>query len=212
MNKSLMQKKFRFVMIIMALALFITIFTPAYIFYGKNDLGYPKVVWMWTILFGTGGGAKLNNAFNFSWIAFIGYMLAIILLIISLVRKFITIEGSEEQIKKGNVAVDAVCMISALLSLVMFILLPLTITKTSTVGNGGWLVNSHYGLGISFILAIIIALVMLVSSIIVLYAETIVKFNKIRNKNKKVETKAEAKVETKVENKEEKVEENTDGE
>lgn len=184
MNKSLIQKKFRFVMIIAALALFITIFTPAYICYKSNTAGYPKVVWMWTVLFGTGGGAKLNNAFNFSWIAFIGYMLAVILLIICLVRKFITVDASEEQAKKGSIAVDAICMGISLLTFVMFILLPFTITKTSTNSYGDWLVNSHYGWGVSYILAFVILTVMFVSSLIALYAETIVKFKKIKEKKK----------------------------
>lgn len=182
MNKSLIQKKFRFVMIIAALALFITIFTPAYINYGSSK-GYPKIVWMWTVLFGTGGGVQLNKLFYFSWIAFIGYMLAIILLIICLLRKFITVDASEEQAKKGSIAVDAICMGISLLTLVMFILLPITITKTSTSVAGGWLVN-NYGWGVSYILAYIILTVMFVSSLIALYAETIVKFKKIKEKKK----------------------------
>ena len=187
MNKSLIQKKFRFVMIIAAIALFITIFTPAYIRYGSTSEGYPKVVWMWTVLFGTGGGAQLNKLFNFSWIAFIGYMLAIILLIICLARKFITVDATAEQAKKGSVALDAICMGISLLSLVMFILLPITITKTSTSAAGGWAVNSYYGIGVAYILAYIILAVMFISSLIVLYAETIVKIKKLKEKNKKVE-------------------------
>ena len=200
MNKSLLQKKFRFIMIIMAIALFITIFMPVYIRYGKTTSGYPKVVWMWTVLFGTGGGTQLNKLFNFSWIAFIGYMLAIILLIISLLRKFITIDATEEQAKKGSIAVDAICMGCSLLSLVMFILLPLTITKTSTSDAGAWIVNSYYGWGIAYIIAYIILAVMLASSFVVLYAEAIIKFKKIKDKNKKVETKVENKKEEKIEN------------
>lgn len=187
MNKSLIQKKFRFVMIIAAIALFITIFTPTYINYGSSN-GYPKVVWMWTVLFGTGGGAQLNKLFNFSWIAFIGYMLAIILLIICLLRKFITIDATAEQAKKGSVAVDAICMGVSLLSLVMFILLPITITKTSTSVTGGWLVN-NYGWGVTYILAYVILAVMFISSLIALYAEAIVKFKKIKDKNKKTDNK-----------------------
>ena len=189
MNKSLIQKKFRFVMIIAAIALFITIFTPAYIRYGSTAEGYPRVVWMWTVLFGTGGGAQLNKLFNFSWIAFIGYMLAIILLIIALLRKFITIDATAEQAKKGSVAVDAICMGVSLLSLVMFILLPLTITKTSTSAVGGWAVEHYYGIGVAYILAYVILAVMFISSLIALYAEAIVKFKKIKDKNKKTDNK-----------------------
>lgn len=191
MNKSLLQKKFRSIMIFMAIALFITIFTPAYIRYGSTSGGYPRIVWMWTVLFGTGGGAKLNNAFEFSWIAFIGYILAIILLIISLARKFITIDANEEQVKKGSIAVDAICMICSLLALVMFILLPITIAKTSATISGSWLVNSYYGWGISYILAYIILGVMFVSSMIVLYAETIIKLKRIKDKNKKIDNNEE---------------------
>ena len=189
MNKSLIQKKFRFVMIIAAIALFITIFTPAYICYKSNTGGYPKVVWMWTVLFGTGGGAKLNNVFNFSWIAFIGYMLAIILLIVCLTRKFITVDATAEQAKKGSVAVDAICMGISLLSLVMFILLPITITKTSVTTAGSYLVTGLYGIGVAYILAYIILAVMFISSLIALYAEAIVKFKKIKDKNKKTDNK-----------------------
>ena len=180
MNKSSIQKKFRFVMIIAALALFITILTPVYIRYGKTT-GYPKVVMMWTVLFGAGGGAKLNSLFDFSWVAFIGYSMALILLIISLVRKFITVEGSG---KAGNVAADASCLICSLLALVMFILLPIVISKTSVNGAGQWLVKSYYGFGVSYILAIIICAVMFASSFIVLIAESIVKYKKIRDKKK----------------------------
>jgi len=183
MNKSSIQKKFRFVMIIAAIALFITIFLPAYIRFGNLDTN-PRVCMMWTVLFGTGGGAKLNNAFEFSWIAFIGYALVLILLIISLIRKYISVEGSEE---KMNSVADASCFICSLLSLVMFVLLPLTITKTSTIGNGDYLVNNYYTLGVAYILAYVILVVMTVSSFIVLYAETIIKIKKVRNKNQTVE-------------------------
>ena len=185
MNKSSIQKKFRFVMIIAAIALFITIFLPAYIRFGSTESGNPRVCMMWTVLFGTGGGAKLNNAFEFSWIAFIGYALVLILLIISLIRKYISVEGSEE---KMNSIADAACFICSLLSLVMFILLPLTITKTSTIGNGTYLVNNYYTLGVAYIIAFIILGVMLISSFVVLYAETILKFKKVRDK-KQIEEK-----------------------
>ena len=178
MNKSSIQKKFRFVMIIAALALFITIFLPTYIRYGKT-VGYPKVVMMWTVLFGTGGGAKLNSLFDFSWIAFTGYALVLVLLVISLIRKFITVEGSE---KANNVVADAACMICSLLALVMFVLLPITITKTSVNSAGVYLVQNYYGWGVTYIFAYIILAIMVVSSFIVLYAESIVKFKKIREK------------------------------
>ncbi len=181
MNKSSIQKKFRFIMVIAAIALFITIFLPAYIRYGNNG-SYPKVAMMWTILFGAGGGAKLNNAFDFSWIAFVGYALAFILLIICLVSKFVTVEGDAKQTKMANTVVDASCLVCSLLALVMFVLLPLTITKTSVSPLGKYLIESYYGIGLAPIFAIIIALVMTVSSFIVLIAESIVKYKRIKDK------------------------------
>jgi hypothetical protein len=84
MNKSLLQKKFRFVMIIAALALFITIVTPAYIRTSSVHKSFPGVIMMWTVLFGV-GGKRIDAAFNFSWIAFIGYLSAIILYLMQFV-------------------------------------------------------------------------------------------------------------------------------
>ena len=181
MNKSLIQKKFRFVMVISALALFITIFTPAYINYGKTS-GYPKVIWMWTVLFGVGGGNKINPLFNFSWFAFIGYAFVIILLIISLTRKFISLDSNDKK-GKGAYVVDAMCMLCALISLIMFIIVPFGVTnEMSTEAAGAFAAKNIYGWGISYILAYIILAVMFVSSVIVLSAETIVKFKKLKDK------------------------------
>lgn len=179
MNKSVLQKKFRFVMIIAALALFITIFTPAYIKTSSVSKSYPSVVMMWTVLFGTGGGSILNPAFDFSWIAFVGYSMSIILLIICLARKFITVETKDG--KKGSIALDAICMICCLISLVMFIILPFLLSSTSTNGQGTYIVTA-YAWGVSYILAYIICAIMFISSLIVLYAETIIKIKKIRDK------------------------------
>ena len=199
MNKSLLQKKFRFVMIIAALALFITIVTPAYIRYGKNEFGYPSVVMMWTVLFGTGGGNKLNNGFGFSFIAFFGYLMTVVLLIICLIRKFVTIEGTDEKkSQKGTVVLDTICMLCCLTSLALFIILPISLPRTDMWVE--WAVGSFYGWGFSYILAYICLAVMFVSSLIVLYAETIVKIvNMKAKKAKAVETSeaAEVKEETK---------------
>jgi len=182
MDKLTLQKKFRFVMIIAALALFITILTPAY-FRTTASKTYPSVIMMWTVLFGTGGGSTLNNIFEFSWISFVAYSMPIILLIITLTRKFITVEGSEESNKKGSIALDAICMICCLVSLVMFIILPFTLTSASTTALGEYVIN-NYAWGISYILAYIITLVMVVSSLIVLYAETLIKLKKAKAKEK----------------------------
>ena len=184
MNKSLLQKKFRFVMIIAALALFITIVTPAYFRSSGVPKSNPGVIMMWTILFGV-GEKSINAAFNFSWIAFISYLSAIILLIICLIRKFVTVEA-EDKNKKGSVTLDAICMILSLISLVMFILLPITLPKASVSMRGEYLVES-YAWGISYILAYIFLAVMFLSSLIVLYAEVIVKFKTVIDKkeNKK---------------------------
>ena len=180
MNKSLLQKKFRFVMVIAALALFITIFTPAYINYGSKS-GYPKIIWMWTVLFGTGGGNYLNPLFNFSWFAFIGYAMAIILLIISFARKFVVVDNDKNN--KSGFVVDVICMFCCLISLIMFIILPFSLTNgMSTEIAGAFAVKNIYGWGVSLILAYIILVVMLVSSFIALYAETLIKFKKIREK------------------------------
>ena len=188
MNKSSIQKKFRFIMVISALCLFITIFTPAYIRYGSNAQGYPRVVWMWTVLFGAGGGALLNNVFNFSWIAFIGYSLVLILLIIELIKKFITVDSDDKK-KNSNISfADASGVICSLLSLVMFVLLPITITSASMEPAGEYVID-YYGIGISYILAYIILVVMVVSSFIVLYADSIVKYMKIKEKKQQKEVK-----------------------
>lgn len=187
MNKSLLQKKFRFVMIIAALALFITIFTPTYIIYGKNTGNCPRVLWMWTILFGAGGG-KLNTTFNFNWFAFIGYAMTIILLIVCLTRKFISLDSDDKKNNKNGFIVDTICMFCCLISLIMFIILPFSITNgMSTEPAGEIAIKTYYGWGISYILAYIILAVMFVSSVIVLFAETIIKFKKIKEKkaNKK---------------------------
>lgn len=188
MNKTSIQKKFRFIMVIAALCLFITIFTPAYIRYGKGS-SYPRVVWMWTVLFGKGGGSMLNNAFDFSWIAFIGYSLVLILLLIELIKKFITVDGDDKKKNNSISVADASGVICSLLALVMFILLPITITNTSAEGVGKYILEDVYGVGIAYILAYVILVVMVVSSFIVLYAESIAKYMKIKEKKQQKETK-----------------------
>ena len=181
MNKSLLQKRFRFVMIIAALALFITIVTPTYIIYKKNSAGFPKVIWMWTVLFGA-GESKLSTLFNFSWLAFIGYAMALVILIISLARKFISVDAEDKK-GKGGVVVDAICSMCALIALVMFIILPFSLTNgLSTTDAGAIALTNFYGWGISFILAYIILSVMLVSSLIVVYAEAILKIKSIKDR------------------------------
>ena len=194
MNKSSIQKKFRFIMVISALCFFITIVTPAYIRYGSKD-SYPRVVMMWTVLFGTGGGSMLNNGFNFSWIAFIGYSLVLLLLIIELFKKFITVDVDDKK-KSGNVsAADASGVICSVLALVMFILLPITITSASTEPSGAWAIEDYYGIGIAYILAYLILIVMVASSFIVLYAESIAKYMRIKEKKQQKEVKATKKAE-----------------
>lgn len=185
MNKSLLQKKFRFVMIIAALAFFITIVTPVY-FRSSANKTYPSVIMMWTVLFGAGGGKVLDKIFNFSWIGFMAYLFVIVLLIICLARKFITVDNTKDA-KKGSIAVDAICMVCCLIPLVLFILLPITLSSASTTALGEYVV-SNYAWGITYILAYIILTVMFISSLIVLYAEVIVKFKKIKDKK---ETKKE---------------------
>ena len=209
MDKSLLQKKFRFVMIIAALALFVTILTPAYMYLGSNDKGFPRIVMMWTVLF---GGGKLTQ-FQFSWFAFTGYLTAIILLIICVLRQFITIQPSGDKKKKkdkantnkksvGAITLDATCMVLSFISLCMFILLPILITETSQTNT--FIIEHHYGLGIAFYLIYIITGVMFVSSLIVLFAESIVKYKTIKDKKATTkETKVEAKEETKEEQPEE---------
>ena len=195
MNKSSIQKKFRFIMVIAALCFFITIFTPAYIRYGKGS-SYPRVVWMWTVLFGKGGGSLLNNAFDFSWIAFIGYSLVLILLIIEFIKKFVTVDGDDKK-KSSSVSVaDASGVICSLLALVMFILLPITITNTSAEGVGKYILEDVYGVGIAYILAYIILVIMVVSSFVVLYAESIAKYLKIKEKKQQKVAKEEKVKET----------------
>ena len=192
MDKSLLQKKFRFVMVIAALALFLTIVLPAY-FRGPNvPKSNPGVIMMWTVLFGA-GSSKTATMFDFSWIAFVGYSVVIVLLLICLARKFITVDTKTNS-NKGSIALDAICMICCLTALVMFILLPITITNASTHGGGIYYV-SHAILGISYILAYIILAVMLVSSLIVLYADPIVKLanlKKKKNANKEVKENKES--------------------
>ena len=188
MNKSLLQKKFRFVMIIAALVLFITIVTPTYINKSSSN-GYPKVIWMWAVLFGAGGGNKLDPSINFNWFAFIGYSMAVVLLIISLARKFISLDAED---KKGNggVVVDVICMLCCLISLIMFIILPFSLTNgLSTEANAAYAISNFYAWLLSYILIYIIMAVMFVSSMIVVYAETILKIKKIREKKAKEENK-----------------------
>jgi len=198
MERTLVEKKFRFVMIIAALALFVTILTPAYIRYGKT-LGWPKVIMMWNVLF---GGTKAK--FEFSWFAFAGYLIIIPLLIISLLRNFIKVESKDDKKKKtkngrtkGSIVLDVVCMICSFVSLVLFILLPIFITETSQ--SNTFLIDNYYGWGLSYILAYIILVVMFVSSLIVVYSESFIKImNKIKNKEK-TETKVEEQKEEKTE-------------
>lgn len=202
MNKSLMQKKFRFVMVIAAIALFVTIFTPTYI-NAKGNGGFPKVIWMWTVLFGAGGGNKLSPLFNFNWFAFIGYAMAIIVLIISLARKFIALDADDKK-GKGAYAVDAICMICCLISLIMFVIVPFSVSEGMSVEAAGAVaVKTYYGWCVSYILAFIILVVMFGSSVTVLLAETIIKIKKIRAKKNAKETKAvKENKETKVEKEE----------
>lgn len=185
MDKSLLQKKFRFVMIVAALALFLTIVLPAY-FRGGNSKSMPGVIMMWTVLFGAGDNIS-GSMFDFSWIAFIGYSVVIVLLLICLARKFITVDTKTNS-KKGSIALDAICMICCLVALVMFIILPITITDVSTHGGGIYYVT-HAVFGISYILAYILLAVMFISSLIVLYAESIAKFAKLKQKNAKKDIK-----------------------
>lgn len=180
MDKSLLQKKFRFVMVIASLALFLTIVLPAY-FRGGNSKSMPGVIMMWTVLFGAGGNIS-GSMFDFSWIAFVGYSVVIVLLLICLARKFITVDTKTNS-NKGSIALDAICMICCLVALVMFILLPITITSASAHGGGIPYVNNAV-FGISYILAYLILAVMFVSSLIVLYADPITKYINIRNKKK----------------------------
>ena len=185
MDKSLLQKKFRFVMIVSALALFLTIVLPAYFRGGSAAKSYPGVIMMWTVLFGAGGGSTLNNIFDFSWIAFVGYSMVIVLLIICLARKFITVDTKSKN-NKGSIALDAICMICCLISLVMFIVLPISLPRESALAK---FVIDSYVFGLSFIFAYILLSVMLISSLIVLYAESIVKFMNLKKKNAKKEVK-----------------------
>ena len=206
MEKTSLQKRFRFVMIIAALASFLTIVTPAYIRYGKSA-GWSSVVMMWTVIFGKGA----KNQFGFSWFAFFGYISIIVLLIICLLRKFITIDTTTETKKNkkksnaGSIALDAICLVLCLVSLAMFILLPILITETSCTNT--FLIDRYYGWGVSYIMMYICLAVMIFSSLVSLYAESIVKFMTIREKKVK-ETKVEdtPKAETKEETKEEKKE------
>ena len=203
MEKTSLQKRFRFVMIIAALASFLTIVTPAYIRYGSDKKGWPRVVMMWTVIFGKGA----KNQFGFSWFAFFGYIAIFVLLIVCLLRRFITIDtttdGKKEKKKSnaGSIILDSVCLVLCLLALVMFILLPILITATSCTND--YLIDRHYGWGFSYIIMYICLAVMIFSSFVSLYAESIVKFMTMREKKVKV-TKAEdtVKVETKEEKKE----------
>ena len=182
MDKLVIQKKFRFVMVICAALLFITIFTPTYIIYGKNTSGNSKILWMWTIFFGA-GNTQEKYLFDFSWIAFIAYAMALIILIIALARKFITVDTSKQS-QNGGVAVDACCMVFSFIALLMFIILP--ITKSSFSKSIVWAFEGStriYGWGVTYILAYIILSVMLISSIIVMAAEPIAKYKKIKSKN-----------------------------
>ncbi len=199
MERTLVEKKFRFVMIIAALALFVTILTPAYIRYGNGEANFPRVIMMWNVLF---GGTKAK--FEFSWFAFAGYLIIIPLLIISLLRNFIKVENKDDKKKKtkngrsiGSIVLDVVCMICSFISLLMFILLPIFIGQEAPIVE--YLVDSYYGWGLSYILAYIILVVMFVSSLIVVYSESFIKImNKIKNKEKteqKVEEQKEEKTE-----------------
>ena len=192
MDKTSLQKRFRFIMVIAALAMFITIVTPAYIRYGSNQ-GWPKVIMMWTVLFGKGG----KNQFSFSWFAFTGYISIIVLLIISLLRKFITIDTNSDTEKKksktkndsGSIVLDSVSLVVILVALVMFILLPILITETSCTNT--YLVDRYYGWGFSYILIYIALAVMLLSCLGALYINLV--YSVLKNiKGKKSEKKVEA--------------------
>ena len=197
MEKTSLQKRFRFVMIIAALASFLTIVTPAYIRYGKSA-GWSSVVMMWTVIFGKGA----KNQFGFSWFAFFGYISIIVLLIICLLRKFITIDTTTETKKNkkksnaGSIALDAICLVLCLISLAMFILLPILITETSCTNT--FLIDRYYGWGVSYIMMYICLVVMIFSSLVSLYAEPIVKFMNMRETKVRV-TKIENTVKVEVE-------------
>ena len=214
MDKTSLQKKFRFIMVIVAAAMFVTILTPAYIHYSSSNLGFPKVIMMWTVLFGGGGLAR----FTLSWFAFAGYISIIIVLIITLLRKFITIDTvnpekktkektEKKKTNKNSLILDAVSLVFVLVSLVMFILLPVLITDTSCTNT--FLIDTYYGWGFSYILIYLCLAAMIVLSLMTIYIEVVVavlnKFKKtpaekeaIASAEVKEEVKAEA-VETKEE-------------
>lgn len=213
MDKTSLQKKFRFIMVIVAAAMFVTILTPAYIHYSSSNLGWPKVIMMWTVLF---GGSKAK--FTLSWFAFAGYISIIVVLIIALLRKFITIDtvDSEKKTKektekkktnKNSLILDAVSLVFVLVSLVMFILLPVLITDTSCTNT--FLIDTYYGWGFSYILIYLCLAAMIVLSLMTIYIEVVVavlnKFKKTPAEKEAIvsaEVKEEAKTET-VETKEE---------
>lgn len=212
MDKTSLQKKFRFIMVIVAASIFVTILTPAYIHYSSSNLGWPKVIMMWTVLF---GGSKAK--FTLSWFAFAGYMSIIVVLIIALLRKFVTIntdnpeKKSKEKTEKKKtnrnaLILDAVSLVFVLISLVMFILLPVLITDTSCTNT--FLIDTYYGWGFSYILIYLCLTAMIVLSLMTIYIEVVVavlnKFKKtpVETKAEVIENKEEAKVEVKEEVKE----------
>ena len=218
MDKTSLQKRFRFIMVIAALAMLVTIVTPAYIHYGENKQHYPRVAMMWTVLFGKG----VKNQFSISWFAFAGYISIIVVLIIALLRKFIVIntentdnlESKNDKDKKKNkkktnkssVILDAVSLVFVIISLVMFILLPILITETSCTNE--YLIHTFYSWGFAYILIYLCLAVMIATCLMSIYVDVVVavinKFKK--NKQAKVvnaKSNGEAKEEIKEETKEE---------
>ena len=116
---------------------------------------------------------------------------------------------------KNGLILDAVSLVFVLISLVMFILLPVLITDTSCTNT--FLIDTYYGWGFSYILIYLCLAAMIVLSLMTIYIEVVVavlkKFKKTPVEKEAVataEVKEEAKVETvevkeetKTENKEE---------
>lgn len=180
MDKTQIQKLFRKILIIATCALFVTLVIPAYIQYKTKNSTIPKCIMMWTVVFGTASNNQINNNFDFSWIGFIPFVLAFIMLMIALCRKFIVIDSTnvkEHQAVEG--ILDVINLVFSISCLILFIALPISLSNGSGSLVGLWL-KTIYSWGFSVILCYIICAVMIFSSIMVLSANTVAKFIKLK--------------------------------
>lgn len=178
------QKKFRFIIMIAAVAIFIGLVLPAYWNYSKTE-GYgitQKAIMMWSVVFGI-GKAPVGGYFSLSWIGLIPFVLSFIIVVLWFARTFLSVEVSDNGRENGIFALDLTNFVLSIIMLLMFIFLPISILSLPKNSNA-YLLASKFGWSMGYIYLYIVCAIMVISSIFVLYSDVIVKkINKKRKNN-----------------------------